>query len=65
MEIKIFQITDDVCQRADVYLSTALELTRSHVKKLFDDEGKSIKETVDETVKNVEETITETVVEKE
>ena len=30
------------------------------VKKLFDDEGKSIKETVDETVKNVEEIKTET-----
>ena len=35
------------------------------VKKLFDDEGKSVKETVDETVKNVEENKTETELEIE
>ena len=37
MEIKVFQITDDVSERADQYLSAELNLTRSHVKKLFDD----------------------------
>jgi len=35
------------------------------VKKLFEDEGKTIKETVDETVKNVEEIKTETELEME
>ena len=36
MEVKTFQITNDVGVRVDVFLSGVLEITRSHVKKLCD-----------------------------
>ena len=38
MEAKIFQINnEDVGKRVDVYLTSALGLTRSHIKKLCDE----------------------------
>lgn len=39
MEIKKFNVLEDNCGRVDVFLSTALNLTRSHVKKICDDGG--------------------------
>ncbi|MBQ8426994.1 MAG: RluA family pseudouridine synthase, partial [Clostridia bacterium] len=37
MQKKTFEIIENNNQRVDVYLSSALDLTRSHVKKLCDD----------------------------
>lgn len=48
MEKKTYKVTENVKDRADVFLSSQCELTRSRLKKLFDDgkitvNGKSVK----------------------